>query len=91
MFKRLRREVELGLYDEARDTIWKLMNSSAYLSACFNHVVRNWHRNKPQRLCEEWIKDIKKLITTRATNLEYDRVYLDEITKLRPLGVPTVP
>jgi len=40
---------------------------------------------------EKWIKEIKKLITEKATNLEYERVYLDEIIKLRPLGVPTVP
>jgi hypothetical protein len=91
MFDRLKKEVELELYDEAKDTIWKLMNSSAYLSSCYNHVVRNWHRKRPMIQNEKWIKEIKKLITEKATNLEYERVYLDEITKLRPLGVPTVP
>jgi hypothetical protein len=91
MFDRLKKEVELELYEEAKDTIWKLMNSSAYLSSCYNHVVRNWHRKRPMIQNEKWIKEIKKLIKEKATNLEYERVYLDEVTKLRPLGVPTVP
>jgi hypothetical protein len=39
---------------------------------------------------EKEIKGIKTLIRSRSTRISYKRVYLDEVTKLRPLGVPTV-
>lgn len=34
---------------------------------------------------------VKKLVKARACNINYKRVYLEEPTKFRPLGVPTVP
>jgi len=40
---------------------------------------------------ERELKEIKKLIKSKASSIDYSRVYLDEIKKLRPLGVPTVP
>lgn len=91
MFVRLRKQVEAGLYDQARDTMWILMNSSAYLDSAYNYVARNWHRKRPLFLVEKELKEVKTLIRKRATRISYKRVYLDEVTKLRPLGVPTVP
>jgi len=91
MFKRLRREVELKLYDEALVTMWMLMNSSAYLAVGLNYVCRNWHRRYPIVQVESWIKQIKKLVKDRATWIDYKRVYMQEPTKWRPLGVPTMP
>jgi hypothetical protein len=91
MFVRLRKQVEAGLYDQARDTMWILMNSSAYLDSAYNYVARNWHRKRPLFLVEKELKEVKTLIREKATRISYKRVYLDEVTKLRPLGVPTVP
>lgn len=47
MFERLGKQVRLGRYSEASETLWLLMGSSAYLAACYNSVVRNWHRELP--------------------------------------------
>jgi len=91
MFDRLRKEVQIGSYEQARDTMWILMNSSSYLDSAYNYVARNWHRNRPLFLVEKELKEVKTLIRQRATKISYKRVYLDEKTKLRPLGVPTVP
>lgn len=91
MFKRLRKQVEGGSYEAARKTMWILMKSTSYKVAALNSVVRNWHRRYPLWTVEGWIKEINELVETRATKINYSRVYLQEPNKLRPLGVPTVP
>lgn len=91
MFARLRKQVQIGEYEAAANTMWILMNSSSYLDMGYNYVVRNWHRKRPLWLVEKELKEVKLLIRERATKIKFVRVYLDEVTKLRPLGVPTVP
>lgn len=91
MFKRLRKQVKLGMYEEAGKTLRLLMNSVAYRTACFNSVVRNWHRKYPLWMVEDWLRELDELIATRATKIDYRRVYMEEPKKLRPLGVPTMP
>lgn len=90
MFKRLRKQVELGLYKEGYKTVWRLMNSTAYQAASFNFVSRNWHRNMSIGQVEMHLRKLRTLIKGRATKINYSRVYLDEPNKVRPLGVPTL-
>jgi hypothetical protein len=94
MFRRLRKQVKLELFEEATKTIWILMNSSSYKAACFNKIVRNWHRKYELWQVEEWLKEVSELVRNKSTNIDYKRVYLEEPRKAsgwRPLGVPTVP
>jgi hypothetical protein len=37
------------------------------------------------------MRAVSKLVKAKATKLDYKRVYLEEPTKFRPLGVPTLP
>jgi len=90
MFKRLRKQVEMAKYHEAADTMWILMGSSAYQGSALNHVLHNWHRNLSTKHVKKVMKEVKRLVKSRATNLKYARVYLQEATKIRPLGVPTM-
>jgi len=91
MFKRLTKQVELKKYKEATETVWKLMNSSAYQTSALNHVLKNWHRKLPEKLVKRVLKNVVKLARKRATTIQYSRVYKDEASKVRPLGVPTMP
>jgi len=88
MFKRLRRQVELKLYDEAVTTMWILMNSTSYLACAINKVAHNWHRNESLFIVDDLIKEIKWLIQTKAYAMDFHRYYLEEPKKIRPLGVP---
>jgi len=90
MFRRLSQEVRLGKYPKAVDTIWQLMNSSAYQVSALNHVLENWHRKLTYKQVKWVIKDVKRLVKSRSTALKYKRVYLDEKNKIRPLGVPAI-
>lgn len=90
MFKRLRKQVELKLYDDALKTLWIVMGSSAYQAAAYNSVMKNWHRELPLWQVKLHLKKISKLVRMRATNIEFRRVYLHELSKVRPLGVPTI-
>lgn len=94
MFRRLRKQVEMELYEEAQKTMWILMKSPSYKAAMFNKIMRNWHREYELWQIEDWLKEITILVNERATNIDYKRVYLEEPSKAqgwRPLGVPTVP
>jgi len=90
MFKRLNTLVRLEKYDEAVDCIWILMNSSAYQVSALNHVLSNWHRKLSFKQIKWVLKDVRKLVKSRATALKYARVYLHETHKIRPLGVPAI-
>jgi hypothetical protein len=90
MFKRLHKQVQLSLYQEAYKTIWILMKSTSYQAASFNYVARNWHRNMTIGQVEMHLRKLRGLIRTKATGINYSRVYLDETNKIRPLGVPTL-
>jgi len=90
MFKRLTKQVTLEKYDEASKTIWILMNSPAYQVSALNHVMKNWHRKLPINQVIHVMKDVQKLVRNKSTRLKYARVYLQETSKLRPLGVPAM-
>jgi len=90
MFKKLRLLVESEQYDRAQETMWKLMNSSVYQVCGLNHVLKNWHRNLSYKQVKWILRDVKKLVKNKATAIKYARVYLDEPTKIRPLGVPAI-
>lgn len=90
MFNRLSKEVSLKKFDDATKTIWLLMNSTAYQAAALNHVLKNWHRKLPINQVAFIMKDVKKLVKNKEFRLKYARVYLQEKTKLRPLGVPAM-
>jgi len=89
-FKTLRKQIELKLYTEARDTIWVLMNSAAYQVSATNHVLRNWHRKLTYKEVLNISKQVDKLVKRRATKIDFSRVYIEKgENKFRPLGVPT--
>lgn len=90
MFKKLRIQVEKKLYNEAVDTIWILMNSTAYQVAATNYVLHNWHRKMPWKQVQYVLRDLNKLVKHKSVALKYARVYLQETNKLRPLGVPNL-
>lgn len=90
MFKRLRKLVELEKYEEARETIWILMNSAAYKVAAVNHVLHNWHRKLAYKQVQFVLRDVTKLVKSRSTALKYARVYMQDKNKVRPLGVPAI-
>lgn len=90
MFKRLRKQVELKLYHEAADTMWILMNSHSYQVCCFNYIAKGWYKTMDLKSVKTIMRKVKVLARKRATNINYKRVYLEEPTKFRPLGVPTV-
>lgn len=89
MFHRLKRQVELELYEEATQTIWVLMNSSSYQVAATNYVLKNWHRKMSWKNVQYILRDVNKLVKSRSAALKYSRVYLHEKNKIRPLGVPS--
>lgn len=91
MFRRLRYQVGKKLYKEASETMWILMNSHSYQVCCFNYVAKGWYKTMRISLAISTMKKIKSLARKRANNINYKRVYLEEPTKFRPLGVPTLP
>lgn len=91
MFKRLRRQVELKMYDEAFVTFNLLLNSSAYRILSFNYVARGWYKNMNWKVCKKVLKSVKSLCKTKAIRIDFKRVYLETANKIRPLGVPTLP
>jgi hypothetical protein len=90
MFKRLRKEVKAKKYDQAAKTMWILMNSHSYQVCCFNYIAKGWYKTMKLSLVKSTMKKVKRLAKTRANNINYKRVYLEEPTKWRPLGVPTL-
>jgi len=90
MFKRLHKQVQLERYFDASRTMWILMRSTAYQTCCFNYVLKNWHRELKWQHVKLVVREVKLLCESRATYINYSRVYLDEGVKWRPLGVPTL-
>jgi len=89
-FRTMRKQLELKLYTNARDTIWVLMNSAAYQVSATNHVLRNWHRKLTYKEIIKISKQVDKLVKRRATKIDFSRVYIEKgENKFRPLGVPT--
>jgi len=90
MFKRLRRQVRLGLSSQATDTIWILMRSHSYQSCCFNYVARGWYKTMKWSEVLKTMRQVKHLAKVKAFNIDFKRVYLEQPNKIRPLGVPTL-
>lgn len=90
MFKRLSKEVKAKEFDKARDTMWLLMGSHSYLVCCFNYVAKGWYKSMELNEAKRTLRKVKKLVKAKATKIDYKRVYLEEPTKFRPLGVPTL-
>lgn len=66
------------------------MNSSAYQVAALNHVVTNWHRKDSLRDIKKVMIQVRKLVKQQATKIDFKRTYLHEVSKIRPLGVPSM-
>lgn len=81
MFRRLRKQVKLELYEAAAETMWILMNSHAYQVCCLNYILKGWYKTTNIRLVLRCLKEVKKLARSRATKISYKRVYLEEPTK----------
>lgn len=90
MFKRIRTEVLNKRYTKAYKSIWVLMNSSAYQTAALNHVITNWHRKDSLRDIRKVMIQVRKLVKQQATKIDFKRTYLHEVSKIRPLGVPSM-
>jgi len=82
--------VRAGLYKEAARTVQILMNSHAYQVCCFNYVAKGWYKTMKMSTVLQTLKEVKTLCRRRATDIKFKRVYLEEPTKVRPLGVPTL-
>jgi hypothetical protein len=90
MFRRMRKQVHLKLYAQAVDTMWILMGSHSYQVCCFNYIAKGWYKTMDLKTVKATMKKVKSLVRQRATDINYKRVYLEEPTKFRPLGVPTL-
>jgi len=91
MFKRLRSQVKRELWKDAARTMATLMNSHAYQCCCLNYVARGWYKTMKYKMVLKTLREVKSLAKSRATEIQFKRVYLEEPTKFRPLGVPTLP
>lgn len=90
MFRLLGRKRDTGDAEEYWRIAWHLMKSHAYQSCAFDHVCHNWHREMSIREVNRIMNQVKELVATRATAIQFKRVYIPKGTdKWRPLGVPS--
>lgn len=66
------------------------MNSHSYQVCCLNYVAKGWYKSMELNEVKRVMRKISKLVKQKATKIDYKRVYLEEPTKFRPLGVPTL-
>jgi hypothetical protein len=90
MFRRLEKQVKHELYEDASKTMWLTMNSHSYQVCCLNYVAKGWYKSMELNEVKRVMRNISKLVKQKATKIDYKRVYLEEPTKFRPLGVPTL-
>jgi len=69
---------------------WSLMRMSSYQVMMANKGnLEGWHRNLPYWKVLKIMNEVKELVRTRATNIDYHRTYIPKGETYRPLGVPT--
>jgi len=85
-------EKRLNKLRDSPKKFWTVANylrkeSVSFQVYCLNSVLPNWHRNYPYGKVWKWLN----LSISRIGKLNYRRIWLQEKTKARPLGVPIIP